>query len=432
MIDGAALDATPSELLRPGSALARRGAIALAARVGGVVLSMMTSVLTARMLGPEGKGILAFLSAMTSLVVRMGSVGLDGAFTHFYLARRRPLVDCVGAVVWLTAVAGVIAAVSCMSAVCFSPWLSAGAPLYLSIPYSAAIPSLFALFVSTYIFFGTGRELFFGLFDVGYRATILLLLAVALLLLRASVTAAVWIQIAAAVVFSGIAVFSIGRTVQWRFPLSVPLVGEMLQYGVRYYLYSTLRYGLCYGGVLAAGVLLTRSDTGIFSISLMLGEGMLLFAGAINLAFYPSVAVVEEPIRYTLRTSAHMLWLGMLVGGVIGIAARFAIALLYGNAFAMSVPAFFYMLPGLVLLGVEQVISSFYASTRMPWRVIAAMGGSVVLGCLLAATLGPRLGVVGVAISTGVAQSAAAAFVIGTFLTDVRSFRRDRPTRQWT
>jgi len=174
-----------------------------------------------------------------------------------------------------------------------------------------------------------------------------------------------------------------------------------------------------------AGLLLNRRDSGVFSVALMLGEGMFLFAGAINLAFYPSVAASMNPRDYTRRTAVHMLWLCGLVGVTLGIMARFAVPLLLGPGFAPSVPAFFWMLPGLVLLGGEQVIASYFAATFMPWPIVGSIAFGVGLGSILAVLLSAEWGLRGVAVATAAAQLCAALGVLAKFVSDSRRIGRN-------
>jgi O-antigen/teichoic acid export membrane protein len=419
--------AAVTDSLRPAAGLARGSSIALVARLAGVTISVLTSIVTSRMLGPEGKGILAFLSATSSLVVRMGSLGLDGSFTHFYLARRHRLAECVGAVLWLTIGAGGGAAIACVVLLGVFRSFAAAAPIGLAVPFFAVTPAFFVLYVSTFIFFATGQELFFGLFDVAYRGTMLLLVSIVLLGLHGGVARAVWVQIVVSVTFATIAVSAIGRSVKWDLPFRVELVRQMFAYGGRFYLYSTLRYALCYGGVMLSAILLTPRDAGLFSVALMLGEGMFLFAGAINLAFYPSVAVANEPAKYTRRAALHMLWLCAVLGSAVGLFGKLAVPLLLGRAFAPAVPAFFFMLPGLVLLGVEQLLSSYFAATRMNWNVVASMASGVAIGCTLAVASSGVWGVYGVALATGVGQLVAALGVIASFAKEARKVNSTRP-----
>jgi O-antigen/teichoic acid export membrane protein len=399
---------------RPGGVV-RGGTIALASRAIGLFASLATGIITARALGPTGKGTLAFLSSASALLIRAGSVGLDGSFTHFYLTRRRPLADCIGAVVWIViAVAGALV-IAAEIALLLVPRLTAAAPLALAAPFFAATPAYAVLFVSTFVFFALGRETFFGVFDVGYRAALLLAFTVALIVAGGGVATAVWVQITVSVAFATIAAVAIGRSAGWRFPLNRPLVREMLGYGSRYYAYGLLRYALCYEGILIAGVVLNDRDTGLLSVGAMLGEAIVLFAGSINLAFYPAVSTAADPRAYTARTSWRIFLMSIAIGGALAIVAHPLIRLLYGPAFLPSVAAYLWMLPGFVLLSAEQVVSSYFATRGMPQWVIGVLLAGTVGGGALAVAMGSIYGVNGVAAAVGAAQVCASAVVLLRF-----------------
>jgi O-antigen/teichoic acid export membrane protein len=391
----------PPVVQEPSARLVRGGAIALIARGGGVILSMATAIITARFLGPEGKGTLAFLSASSSLAVRAGSLGVDGSFAHFHLARRRPLAECLGAVVWICLGAALLATIASEASLFIWPSLQR--------------PAFFVLFVSTFVFFGLGRELSFGAFDIGYRASLMLAFGVVLVVFHGGITAAVWVQIVVSLSFGLIAAVAAGRALNWSIVYRGDLVLDMLRYGVRYYAYGLLRYALCYGGVLIAGVVLSSRDAGLFSVSLMLGEGLILFASSINLAFYPAVATSGDPHQYTALTGKRIVGLSLVLAVVLAVAARPLIQLVYGQAFLPSVAPFLYMLPALVLLSGEQVMSSYFAARGMPWSIVVILACGVVLGVVLAVLLAAPLGIAGVAVATAAAQSFVAIAVLTQF-----------------
>jgi O-antigen/teichoic acid export membrane protein len=422
MPSDAAIVAPREVAVRASSRRVARGTLtALLTRGTGVALSMVTAIVTARALGPEGKGILAFLSTSAALAARAGCFGLDGSFAHFYLVRGRRLESCLGATAAIILVSGVAATAICELLVAVSPTMRSGAPPAYAVPFFAAMPAYFVMFVSTFVFFALGREAWFGVFDVGYRAAMLGGLSVALLWLHGTVRAAVWIQIVVAVAFGAAAAVAAGRAMRWRLVFEPAMVREMLRQGAPYYWYGLTRYALCYGGVLLAGLLLSVRDAGLFSVSLMLGEGMILFAGAVNLAFYPAVAVTTDRRRYTLTMGSRIAWLSVAMAILLGLAARPLVALVYGPAFAPSVLPFLLMLPGLVLLSVEQVISSYYAARLMPWKIVSTVAAGCGGGLAIAVPLAHAYGLAGVAVAIGGTQSAVALVIVSHFF---RSGRR--------
>jgi O-antigen/teichoic acid export membrane protein len=426
---GAALTATP-DAFAPASdttdalsraswrRVAKGSATALLTRGTGVALSMVTAIVTARALGPEGKGILAFLSTITALAARAGGLGLDGSFAHFHLVRQRTLEACLGAAAVITIVSGVAAGAVCELLVIAVPAMRAGAPPALAAPFFAAMPAYFVLFISTFVFFALGRETWFGMFDVGYRAAMLGGMSVALLWLNGTVRAAVWVQIVVGVLFAVAAAVAAGRVLRWRLEFDRSLIAEMLHQGAPYYWYGLVRYALCYGGVLLAGLLLSAADAGLFAVSLMLGEGMILFAGAVNLAFYPAVALTNDRRKYTATMARRIAVLSVVMAVMLGLAAAPLVRLVYGAAFAPAVLPFLLLLPGLVLLTIEQVLSSYYAARAMPWRIVMTIAAGCVLALAGAVPASRAYGLRGLALAIGVTQALVSLAVLQRFVTE--------------
>jgi O-antigen/teichoic acid export membrane protein len=385
--------------------LARGSATALLTRGAGIAVSIITAAVTARALGPEGKGILAFLSTTSALAARAGLLGLDGSFAHFHLVQRRSLQACLGAASVITVLAGVVAGLVCQLLVIMSPAVRASAPPSLAVPYFAAMPAYFVLFVSTFVLFAAGRESFFVIVDIGYRAAMLIGLSLALLVLNGTIVAAVWVQIGVGLLFAVVTAVAAGRLIGWQFRFDIDLIKEMLQHGTRFYAYGLLRYALCYGGVLLAGLLLSPRDAGLFAVSLLLGEGMILFAGAINLAFYPTVSTTSRRRAYTMSVGRRILLVSCALAGVLAMTAHPLIENVYGPAFLPSVRPFLYMLPGLILLTTEQVVSSYFAARGMPWQIVLMLLAGCAVALLLAGPFSRQAGLVGLALAISISQS---------------------------
>lgn len=393
----------------------------VAARCVGIVVSLITSILVARKLGPEGKGILAFLSTASTLIVRLGSPGFEGSFTYFYVVRRVALGECIGTALWTSLGIAGLAAVLVEALLIVAPGVVSGVPPDVARIYFAALPTGSVMFLCMYIFFATGRELAFSLFDVGYRGAGLVGLVVALIVLEGGVEAAVFAQVAVNVTFATIALGAACRWARGRMPWRADLAREMLTYGGRYYFYSLSRFTLCYGGIPAAAVLLGAGDAGVFSVALMMGEIIILFSGSINLVFYPAVSSAERPGAYTRAVATRMLWLSGSVGLLLAAVATPLVPLLFGDAFRPAVPTFLAMLPGLVLLSAEQVVSSFFASRGMPWRVVAIVGSGIIASWILLWWLAPIFRVLGLGLAVSLAQSLVGLGVLREFFAERRA-----------
>jgi O-antigen/teichoic acid export membrane protein len=328
-----------------------------------------------------------------------------------------------GSVVWTTLALGAIGAALLNLAYWLVPDIAAGVPPVLIRAYFWAMPPLLFLFVLSYIMYGLQRELAFGAIDVGWKAATLLttvavvgsawnnIIAVSLLQLAVSVTSAV------------IGFVILLRTVGGRLVWRAATVREMFGYSTSVYAYNTIRYALGYGSMLLAGQLLSVADAGVFSVALMLGESVTLVAGSINLAFYPAVAVAEDPAKYAWAVTRRVMALCAAFGVALLAVSVWLVPRLYGRDFAPAVPLFATLLPGVVLLCGEQVLASFFAAAgRIRTAAVAVSIGALVLP-LLAVALVDRADIYGLAVACTISAAAAAAAVFVGF---ARSHRHHR------
>lgn len=400
------------------SPLVRGSAIAMGSRGAGVLLSLATSVIIARYWGPEGKGVISFLNAASVLVVRAGSFGAEASIGYLLLVRRYPPGTTLGSVFGATVGIGIVASIlATMAAMTHPSWLNS-VPVTVAIIQCAALPAAFVLFVSTYVFFAFGKDAFFGIFDLSFR-----LATLAAVFAAAAVGGGVRAAVAAQAVVSGaFALVALAGAARWSGPWRITrqVVRDMASQGGRYYVYSVARYVMSYGSVIVAALMIGVRDAGVLSIALMMGESVWLASGSINLAFYRSVVVAEEPYQHTRLVMARMLWLCLglaTVGTLIGYAT---VPVVFGLAFSDAPMLFLLLVPGVVGLSVEQVLSSYYAASGMPWRVVGIVGvasAASVAAMIAGASIG---GAAGLAIAASGVQLIAALAVYREFIRNSR------------
>lgn len=395
--------------------MARASVLAMVSRFSSVFLALVTGIVVARTLGADGKGALAYLTTAANLAARLISLGLEASFTRFHRVKNQPADLTAGSVVWTTLALGAAGAVLLNVAYWLAPGMAAGVPPILVRAYFWAMPPLLFLFVLSFVMYGLHRELAFGAVDVGWKLGTLVVTLVVVGSAWNTIVAVGLLQLAVAVA-SAVAGFvlllrAVGGRLHWR----AAVVREMVAYSTSVYAYNTIRYALGYGSMLLAGQLLSVADAGIFSVALMLGESVSLVATSINLAFYPAVAVANEPAAYARRVAFRVMGLCALFGLVLLVVGRWAVPMLYGPAFAPAVPLFGAILPGVVLLGGEQVVASFFtAAGRLRPATLAVTVGAVTLP-LAALALVPRAHIYGLAFACVAAQAIAAVLSFAAF-----------------
>jgi O-antigen/teichoic acid export membrane protein len=361
-----------------GSTLLAGSLAALASRGVGIGVSLLTGVIVARTWGLEGKGLLSLLAAATVLVVRVGVVGFDTSVAHFLLVRRVEAARSLGTVFALAATAGVGGALLSHVGLMWLPAERGDVALTAARLQASALPAAFVLVVVTYVFFALGRGVAFAVFDVGYRLSTLAA-TIAAAMLGAGILTVVSLQVAAGVTSS-----AVGLSLVWRWSgggwrWSRPLASAMIGYGARTWVYGLGRYVLAYGSLLVSGAALGAADAGLLSVALTLGEVVALTAGSVNLAFGRTVSLAERPWSHAWRVAARVTLMVALLALAIALSAPLLVPALFGASFAGSASLFPWLVPGIIALGAEQIIASYFARIGMSWRVAGLMAGGAAL-----------------------------------------------------
>ena len=394
-------------------ALLVAAAATLASRGVGIAVSLATSVVVARAWGVDGKGLVSLLAAATTLAVRIGVIGFDAAIAQFLLVRRADVATSLGTVLSLAACAGVGASLLAHAGLILFGAGLGEVPLAAARLQATVLPAAFVLFVATYVFFALGRARAFAVFDVVYRLGTLAAVAAAAAL-GAGVLAAVSLQ-ATSTALAGAAGLALiwrwsGRGWRW----STSAARAMTGYGARTYVYALGRYVLAYGSLLVSGAALGASDAGVFSVALLLGEPIALSAGSVNLAFGRTVAISAMPWDHARRVALRVLLLMAVLATGVGVSAPAVVPVVFGEDFAPSALLFLWLAPGVVALGLEQIIGSYFGRMGMSWRIAGLMAGGAALSAAAWAATASS-GLAALALMTSISQVAVTVGLFAAF-----------------
>jgi O-antigen/teichoic acid export membrane protein len=395
--------------------LARASALAMLSRFSSVFLSLIAGIIVARSLGADGKGALAYVTTTANLAARLISLGLEASFTRFNRVKHVPADLAAGSVVWTTLALGVGGAIALDLVYYFVPAVGGGVPPTLVRATFWAMPPLLFLFVLSPILYGLNRELEFGAVDVAWKAGTLLVTVAAIRSAWNNIVAVGVLQLVVAAISAvggfALLVRAVGGRLRWQ----AETLREMLAYSTGVYAYNTIRYALASGSMLLAGQLLSVADAGVFSVALMLGEAVSLVAASINLAFYPAVAVTSAPGAYARRVAGRVMMLCAAFGVGLLAVSLWIVPRLYGSAFAPAVPLFAALLPGVVLLGGEQVVASVFAAAGQTRPATLAVAVGAVLLPVLSVWLAGRGGIFGLAVACSIKQAVTAIIAFDAF-----------------
>ncbi len=363
--------------------------------------SLGVGVLTARVLGPAGKGVYALPVVQAGLVSAWFS-GLSSS-TSYFLLNGRAGRQIIGPLTLVTACFVIVSAVAVVVIAWFGNALWAAPAAIASLPAAAAI---FAV-----------RGYVTGIKQVRYVST----LSVATVLAMLAITAGGFLTIARSptiAIVAWVASTTLVGTVSWiamllharRLPngnaMSLSDFGRFSIKGGATALVSLLNYR---ADLYIVALMLPAADLGLYSVATSAPQALLFPAQVTSIVASPHIGGLDKraAAELTARCVRHSLLLSVLICTVVFAVAPLVVGLFYGTAFLPLVTSLRILLVGVVALALAGPISSYYtlklAKPEIP-LVIAAISAAICIAGTI--VLIPHFGI------TGAATASSAAYVI--------------------
>lgn len=387
-------------------------------------LGIATSVLIARTVGPAGKGTLDLIVAMAALLVMVLSLSLPPGVTYVVAQGKVAANVLASQLVFVSALQALLAllVLSVLQLTgnlqLFLPnwgvWILGGVVLYvwvdllnkfwaaihagqqqIAIVNNSELVSRIAQFFSIFILAG-------GLYLSGRQLSVGLLFLVTL---------------SASILINLFLLTSLG----FKFQLSRNFSG----------LKGAIAFALpCYGAntaqflnyrldVFVVGFFAGATSVGRYTLAVSLGQLLWLMSNSVATVLLPKVAAatdVGDSVRHTTLVTRLSLWATGICALALALLATQAIPMLYGEAFRPSIAALLWLLPGIVIFSVANVLAAYIAGIGKPHLNLWVSGISLIITIALDVTLIPKLNIVGASIASTVSYSVSALMLIVFFI----------------
>lgn len=342
--------------------------LTLSVRMIVVVAAMLSSIATARYLGPEGRGWFYFWFSLSALIIQFGNCGLHASNIYLLAKQKVP--------------ASILASNSMVAAIVASvAWTAVATLIALSLGHVQALdPKVIIpvfLLSATGLYFMLGANLFVAmgrlneynlaeLLSKGISLVVLLIVVMVwrdpLLLLWGLGGAGLMVAIILTTWLRRHAPFVRPRFIVFR---------QGIAYGLRAYVIACL-------GALAARLnafllepQLAPADYGAWSIAAQIFDVLTLVPASVALVILPRMMRSDRPLDI-LKTNALAVGIIMLmIASVFLAVGRILIVELYGPAFEPAFENVVWGIPGLIALAVTSILSQYMAAIGMPRLLIA-------------------------------------------------------------
>ncbi len=392
-----------------------------ATRLVTMTFGLGTGIITARALGPEGRGIFSLAALFPATVVTLSKLGQGVASVYFIRREREDPGRIASNDLALAVIVGTV--LVCISALASPALLGSvlrGVPFWA---LAVMLPMIPVLLTESYLYGVLQATDRFRVYNTRLLAeAVLTLTGMALVLLwwKAGLRGALGVVVAIRITMATWVVVTIHRTSPLRWGFDTGLFRRMLRYGLKSHMQIVASHFHFKADIYLLAYFLDPARVAFYVIAARLAEHILYVPQSLGLALFPRLAGSGEDRAHEMTAAACRQTVA--VTGLLAVFVTFVgpalIVAWYGREFAPAARPLGYIAVGIVMMSLYVLLSrNFTSRDKQRINIIAAylaLGGNLALNCVLI----PKYGIVGAAIATMVSYSVSALLLLGFFLHD--------------
>jgi len=384
--------------------------ITVITRVLQLILGIGTSIIIARILGPEGKGIYSLAILLPSLLVTFANLGI-GSASVFYIGKKQySPKEIFGANIIFTGLISAFALIVGLIIVFFFPQkLFPGVPkecLFLAL---SLIPfQFFSSFVIN-ILLGLQKIKKYNFIQLIQNFVFLFLIVIFLLGLHFGVKAVIIAEILSLFVGSIILFIETKKETNGLiFSLKKSILKDFFSYGLKAYFANILGFLHYRIDQFMLNIFLNPTAVGIYSVAVGISEKLWLIPQSASTILFPKVSseTDEKSLKeFTPLVCRNILWTTIFLSLILYLITPWLIVLLYSKQYLNSIVPFRILLIGAITLAGSKIIANDLAGRGKPMINTYVGIISTSLNIILNFLWIPKFGIIGSAWATSVSYS---------------------------
>ncbi|HET6456204.1 MAG TPA: oligosaccharide flippase family protein [Armatimonadota bacterium] len=383
-----------------------------------ILLMAVVGVVTARVLGPSGKGLYVLATMIPVLLGLAASIGMSVAIPYFMNQKKHRPSEFFCSVFCLSLVLGGAGVVIV--------WLfkdSLQATVLKSMTPELLVLALAATLV--YIVWNFGlNSILIGRLHIMYSSIILVaqgvlmctLTFIFLVSLRMGVKGGVLAMLLSYTVAGVLTGLLVWRLEGCEARINPGLVKDLLGFGWRSYL-SHITMHLNYRlDRFIINFFVGTAGLGYYSVAVSFAELLFSVSDSVRTALLPRIAADSKYGNITTAVVCrHVIMISLVAGGVMLVAAKPLVSFLYTPAFLPAIRPFFLLLPGVIMMNICRILYVDLAGRGKPIFTAYSSLVGLAFTIILDIALIPRWGIAGAAVASTIAYTASAIFALIAF-----------------
>ncbi|WP_202079432.1 flippase [Caldalkalibacillus salinus] len=370
-----------------------------------ITLGLLTTVLIARILGPEKQGMYALIILLPNMLMTFMNLGISSS-TVYYIGKRKYSLQTVISTNVVLSVA--ISLISIILGVAIIPLFSEsffdGIPVILLLSILSVLPILtFNNFIQSF-FQGTEDFKTFNIIAVIGKLVNLISLILTIYLLPLGITGALFSFVLGNLTTTIIVIYYIIKQ-NYKIVMkdfSYSYLKDSLKYGFKSHLSNILAFLNYRVDMLLISFFLGPLPVGIYNVAINIAERLWIISKPVATVMFPRVSSSSEKEQNNLTAvvSRNVLFLSIIAGIVLYILSDIVIYLLFGEAYLDASLVIKILLPGITVFSCERILSNSLAGKGKPEMNLYTSIFTVICNITLNVILIPIYGLNGAAFST--------------------------------
>jgi O-antigen/teichoic acid export membrane protein len=378
-------------------------------------LGILTGIVTARMLGPAGRGEYAAIVIWPMAIVGLLALGINQAIAFNVGRRAFTVSEVTTAATAIGFVQGSLSIIIGLLVVHFALAKYSSTVQHLGIIFVLFTPALILSGNPANLFQGMQDPLRFNLIRVAAASTYFVGLVGLYLTHRGSLTSVILFQVAGYVV-----ALTVGSTMVWsilkpRWQWNASTIPGLIHYGFRAQATNLTNYFNQRIDQLVLSLFVPPRQLGLYVVAVTISTAVTVFPQAVGVVtFGRGSSQHSEDAKVTIGHSfrASLIWL-LVCCSLLYVLTPLLIRHVFGAAFEGSILACRILLPGALMTGLNQVLYNGASALGRPGLPSCAEGVSMAVTAIGLYLLVPRYGYVGAAIISSVAYTLSFLLMLG-------------------
>jgi O-antigen/teichoic acid export membrane protein len=379
----------------------------LLARGYSIILGFLSIIITSRYLGPDGRGLYAFIATSTAFAIQLGNLGFHASNIYYSGVYPRTFGKLFNNTLFMSVFVGLILGIITIY------FTNDFIIKYSKFPF--LIYSSILLFIPCSLFSLLIQNLLLGINDIfGYNfseflnKTIVIILFFILVWQNKSNADLFFLAYTISIIFSSMYLFyKANAKINSKIKFNKKFFRITIKYGLKSYFSSLLSYAVIRISIMIVAKMLSIEAVGIFSVSFAIFDVIYAITTVFATLIFPNLTSnpnnkfqAQLVIKNILAVSMFVL-ISCILFLLFGEAT---ISIVLGEKFTLSAHMFYFLMPGLFFLSNNSILMNYFGAKGLPNVVIYSPAIALIIIIICLYFFIPKFGLPAAGISFSIAS----------------------------